>query len=65
MNIHIANCACNDDTLARENRYLGLPQVGLVPGVGDDVELGVGDDLRPGVRHRGDVDPEVVDEVGR
>ena len=31
--------------------------------VGYDVQLGVGDDLWPGVRHRGDIDPQIVDEI--
>ena len=58
-------CLFQAASLAGENGDLCGPAVGLVGRVGDDVELGVGYDLRPGVGPPRDVHPQVVHKVGR
>ena len=57
--------ARDDNGLAGKYRDLGLPRVGTLRRVGDYIQLGVGNDLRPRVGHGGDVDPQIVDKVGR
>ena len=55
----------DDNTLAGEDGYLGLPQGRVVLRIGDHVHLAVGDDLGPGVGVVVHGHPQRVDEVGR